>query len=812
VGIVEHDGALRVVSANPAAQEILGLSLAQLQGRVPRDPRWRAVGPDGRDLPGEQHPAARALTTGRALRREIMGVHHPVLGERRWLQVDATPRLADDGSVVGAVAAFTDITDVRRAQRLAAEAEARWATVLHDLGEGVWDWDLTCDTVTHNPTWGEIAGVCFPPTGHPVGAFIDLVHPEDRDEVERRIEAALAGGDVYRSDHRLVRPADGRIVEVRDRGRVVSRDPEGRPLRMLGTVRDVTEENARSRALEEQRRLAEEMAARAAEANEAKSRFLANMSHEIRTPMNGILGMAEVLAGSGLDAEQRSCVETIERSGDMLLAVINDILDISKMEAGKLRLDETEFDLETLSRDVATPLRRRAVERGLGFVWTTEPTTPSVFRGDPTRLRQILTNLVGNAVKFTEVGEVRVAVAPLPAGGLRFRIQDTGVGIAPSTMATLFEPFVQGDASTTRRFGGTGLGLSITRQLVDLMNGELTVESAPGEGSTFSLELPLEAVPEPPAPGQAPPRADPGGASAGERASAQGSGPGPRPGRAASSAPPDATILLVEDNSTNRRVARGLLRRLGREVVLAGDGVEALDLLRERRFELVLMDIQMPRLDGFETTRRLRDLTDGATPPTVPVVALTAHAMSGDRERCLREGMDDYLSKPVSGEALARVLERWLPGTASAPAPAAMRGSLGEAIPLTPCESGREAGPGDDRGAPRHLGVHDRARLLERVMGDAILAQEAVAAFCSDVPRQLDLLCAAVEAGDAPSARRALHTLKGAAANLSCPRLHACAHRLEGLADAGELSAVAAGEAGLGDEVMAAMAALKASG
>ncbi len=481
---------------------------------------------------------------------------------------------------------------------------------------------------------------------------------------------------------------------------------------------------------EELRVLTEELktaVARAETANDAKSRFLATMSHEIRTPINGVVGMMSLLRGTQLDEQQQIYSDVAITSAQSLLHIIDDILDFSKIEAGKMEIEEIDFDLHAFLGNLQNLYEFRAASKDLSFNYFCAPDVPQWIKGDITRLRQILDNFLGNAIKFTRSGHISLIVEGLLKNEekslIRFRVEDTGEGISDADQQKLFKSFSQADASTTRKFGGTGLGLAITKELVELMRGKVGFLSEEGKGSFFWVEIPFEQ----------------GSALAG---TSQNIDPAGVP-------PPACDILLVEDNKTNQAVALGMLDKLGyKNIEVAENGQQAIDAVNKKTFDVILMDCQMPVLDGYQATRDLR-----ASGCNTPVIAMTANAMQGDREKCLAAGMDDYIAKPIFIETLRETMAKWLLSGKAVKADVEPFGTIVSSV------------------APVKPKVFDREEALARFGNDEALLNELLDLAADDFPQVMGKLNRAIEVNDVENIIRSVHSIKGAAANIGANEL-----------------------------------------
>jgi PAS domain S-box-containing protein len=674
-------------------------------------------------------------------------------GRELPLEIALNPLETPDGIFI--LASVVDVTERELAADKLRNSEESLKFVLDGSRLGTWDWNLESGEVTRNDYWAEMLGYASDEIDDATAdGWMRLIHPDDRELAQRSIERHLAGETpLYEVEYRM-RTRDGDYRWILDRARVVRRNREGRALRMSGTHEDITERKRAEATLMVAKEQAES-------ANRAKSEFLANISHEIRTPMNGVIGMTGLLLDTELNSEQRHYAGTIRSSGETLLALINSVLDLSKIEAGKLELECLDFDLRTMLDEFACPWTLAARNKGLKFHCAVAPDVPADVRGDCGRVRQVLTNLVGNALKFTARGEVSVQARLVSRSDdvavVRFAVRDTGIGIPSEKWPALFGRFSQVDASATRRYGGTGLGLAIAKELVLLLGGEIGMTSDVGSGSEFWFTVPLQ-----PQATQTPPAE-----------TATSTAPGPSEPTELQILPRGVGILVVEDNIVNQEVVLGILRKLGLRADAVANGAEAIDALSTLPYHLVLMDIQMPVMDGFEATRLIRDPQSRVRDHQVPIIALTANAMRGDRQRCLEVGMDCYLTKPVSPSSLVEVLNAWLPA-----------GS--EPIDTRSLHATRTTVTGNSQASD--LQVFDRAGLLARVMDDESLVDIIITRFVESTPGLIASLQQFLDDGNLGAVERQAHSIKGAASNVNGERLRQIAFRLEQTARSGDAS------------------------
>jgi PAS domain S-box-containing protein len=741
VGVIATDLAGRVTLFNAGAERLLGYPAGEMLGR--------RLGNEERGVAAEGQSAfplreGFGVLVERARRGESEPTEWDCFrkdGAPLTVELVVTPLRGGEGEVAGFLFVAADVSERNRArERLRMTMEA--ARI------GTWEWDF----VSGRCAWSENVPTILGKSdlgresADPVQA---LVAAEDQQRVRSAFEAALhdpARHDAYEAEFRILDDS-GRPRWVEAKGRVF-RDADGTPRQMLGTVMDVTGRRRASEALGEAKAAAES-------ANEAKTAFLTNLSHEIRTPLGAIIGLVEMIQQWAAGEGQRQQVRTLAAAAETLLSLINDVLDVSKIEAGKLELEAAPFDLGALVREVAAVLGPAAARKGLALNVELGEGAPARVVGDAARLRQVLMNLVGNAVKFTPAGEVSVRVSLFTAEGaevrrekkeetaeeqdlsspvfslrtsapsavnLHFTVSDTGVGIPADRLRAIFEPFEQADLAVARTHGGTGLGLTIAARLVQRMGGEIRVQSQPGKGSTFSFQLALPAAGPPSQPAEPPPQ--------------------PATGQ------PPLRVLLVEDNPVNQHVLTLMLQGGGHRVTHAPNGREALLALDREAFDLVLMDLQMPEMDGLRCARLIRQ-REKATGRRVPIVAVTANALQGERQRCLAAGMDEYLSKPVRNHELVAVIARLL-GRAAGLAGAA----------------------GEDEEAPAWL------RALREMGFDDDGVARLTQTFLDTVPGRMGVLRRAVEARDCEEVHRTAHVLKGSLAVFSAQAATGAAMRL----------------------------------
>jgi PAS domain S-box-containing protein len=874
IAVLAADGTVDFVS--PSLTRVLGYQPEEVMGSSV----FAFVHPDdleearGKFTEIYSQPGVHATFEFRVVSKDGSGV--------RYLEHTAN-NLLEDSSVRGLVINSRDITERKHAQA----AQARVASIVQNSYDAIDSKTLDGTITSLNSAAERLYGYSEEELK---GKNISVITPPDRIEETMEVLERVGRGEVV-SQHETVRVArDGRRILV---ALTVSplRDSAGAIVEASTIVRDITDRERHEKELREAKEVAEA-------ANRAKSEFLANMSHEIRTPMNGVVGMTDLMLSTDLSSRQRRYAEMVRLSANNLLVIINDILDFSKIEAGKVEIEVMDFDLRSAVEDVVDLLAEQTQVKGLELTCFVEPDLSTALRGDPGRIRQVLINLLGNAVKFTDEGEVdlRVGLEQETREGIiaRFEVSDTGIGMTEEQRGRLFEAFNQADASTTRRFGGTGLGLAISQQLVELMGGEIGVESEPGAGSTFWFTLPMkrqDGVLAAPAPranleglrvlivddnkigrrimreqirlwgahgetaGNGPRavellrtaasrgepydmaildmqmlgmdglelarriKADPDTRSTrlvlltsiGQRGDAKAAREAgiaayltkpvrqgalydalatvvgtPEDAAASQGAPlitrhsireradgSLARVLVAEDNEINQEVAVQLLDRLGYSADVAADGAQALEALSQKSYAAVLMDCRMPNVDGYEATAMIRKRETQKGARRIPIIAMTANAVQGDREKALEAGMDDYIAKPVRAEELESILRRWASRPAETPAPLA-------AVGASPADLDGSDKPGE----PLDPGVLAGLRRL-RKPGDPDILDTIAKMFLDGTPPRLEALEEAIEAGDTPAVERISHALNSSCLNLGARRMSMYCTELE---DAGDLN------------------------
>ncbi|MBK5964954.1 hypothetical protein CCR95_12895 [Thiocystis minor] len=851
MGISITDPSGHIVDCNRASETLLGITRDEHLQRDYDGREWAIIRPDGSPMPAEEYASVRAMVEQRTVRDVEMGIVQPE--GVTWISVSAMPSNHPD---YGVVIAFVDITERKWAEETQRQLAERLRLATESGGIGVWEWDFGDNHLIWDARMYALYGRREEDGVVSYADWRGWVHPEDLTRTEASLERARQEGDLFRESFRIVWP-DGTLRFLAASGKAI-RDAAGRPRRMIGVNRDITERRraevelreseAKTRAIidaspvplaigyamrditylnpafvatfgytlediptwADWRRLAypdpnyrhwienllsEGLAriqceggsfepmelnvrckdglirtvviARAAlpgqsfedvhlatfhdvselkrarelaeESARIKSEFLANMSHEIRTPMNAIIGLSQLALDKALSPDVRDDLETIHRSSRSLLRILNDLLDYSKIEAERMTIEQADFDLDELLKTLQALFAFAAEEKALAFRIEVAPQVPRRLIGDALRLQQVLANLLGNAIKFTEQGGVLLRITALAVdetqARLRWRVEDSGIGMSPETLSGLFRPFAQADGSISRRFGGTGLGLVISRQLLSLMGGQFEVESSSGIGSVFAFDLTLERAAAPASDQETPPWS--GWTGAERRHPLAG-----------------ARVLIAENDPVNQRITRQLLERSGIEVALAEHGEAALDRLASERFDAVLMNVQMPEMDGLTATRRIRE---NASLAALPVIALTAGVTAGERQQAMDSGMNDFIGKPIHPDELLTTLARWILGPDAS--------DLGAFD--TPAAPWMPVLPGFD--------LTDLAIILE----DRASVIDLLRQFAETIRDDLDGIGGALAAGDLQRTCQRLHQLKGVSGNVGAIELAAAAERLD---------------------------------
>jgi signal transduction histidine kinase/DNA-binding response OmpR family regulator len=613
------------------------------------------------------------------------------------------------------------------------ETRDRLQLAVEAAGLALWDWQLPSTQVFLTARWGDMIGDIAMDGYWDMESLRERTHPDDRALLKEITTALLAGKQTLASAQFRVRAATGWLW-IESHGMVAERDGQGQPLRLMGTHADITERKRIETAGIEARQLAEQ-------ASLAKSDFLANISHEVRTPLNALMGLTRLLIDSNINAEQRSWLDLMDSSAHALLGLLNDVLDLSRIEAGKLAIERVPYRLRETLEELSSLYAGQAHGKSLAWTLQVARDLPETVEGDPGRVRQVLANLLSNALKFTpRGGRVRVSAQVVSSSAgvrqLLLQVQDSGVGIAQNHQATIFDAFTQADASTARRFGGSGLGLAICARLVHLMDGQIELQSELGQGSTFTVTLPLNE----PAMAHEGPKSAPAELNEVALASERFAG---------------LVVLVAEDHPVNELLMNQLLKRLGCRVRNARDGAQAVDLWMQGGVDLVLMDVQMPGTNGLQATARIREEEIRQGKRHTPIIAVTANAMKGDREACLAAGVDGYTPKPVSPQALIRAMDEVL------------RHTLSSATWSPPSPTNAAQAEGN---APAAAVAIDLDKLRRRLDGDEDTLRQLAQAMRGDLGMRLQQLQAALTRQDPGLAIAHAHGLKGSLGSMTAER------------------------------------------
>lgn len=882
--VATTDAQGRIASVNNKFCEISGYSREELLGQ---DHRILNSGLHSKDFFKGLYLT---ITKGQTWQGEIC--NRAKDGHLYWVQTTITPFMDDENTPTMYVSIRTDITLHKQTEQRLIESEFRWKFAIEGSGEGLWDWNVIDNKVFFSDRWKGMLGHSGDEIGDNLEEWGKRIHPDDMANALAVVQSYLDDSvSSYVNEHRL-RCKDGSYKWVLARGMVVNRSMDGKPLRMIGTHTDISARKQTEIELDQHRHHLEELVlSRTSElaeardaantANRAKSEFLANMSHEIRTPMNGVVGMVDILQETELNPEQHRLLGTIQKSSLVLLNILNDILDYSKIEAGKLAMELIPTNLREVTEDVAQLMFQNASSKSIDLSVFVSPELPQWIISDPTRLSQVMLNLLGNAIKFTSnqnaaKGQVLLRVDPctLPNDrpGIQLRIIDNGIGMSEEAMEKLFQPFAQADETTVRKFGGTGLGLSICKRLVEMMEGRLWVQSALGKGSEFTVELPLREASQIPnesiltgvhvlavtrnaacaeiliaycSAAGAKTTLFPDLAAARQQLQQSSQSPNStvvlldidetstsdqlklpplvgvvrlkrrandskthgievfsrpllyhdliqgvalacgrsipggdfsqtkhihsptkeRPHNIEKSLLADPIILLAEDNEINREVIQEQLRLLGYVTEVAEDGMTALEMWRSGRYALLMTDCYMPNMDGFELTAAIRQAEPAGT--HLPIIAVTANAMKGEIQRCLKLGMDDYLSKPLRLNDLSHMLAKWLP--------------LSEEI----AENIREEITDNSLLSPQT--IWDASTLTDLVGNNPAMHRRALEKFLPSAQEQVSTISLAAATGKTEIAADVAHTLKSSARTVGAMQVGELCQRIEMAGRAGNI-------------------------